>query len=190
MPKHNDYSLNETELADIQNAMKHLDARIAKRATILYNLHLGYQPEEVARMHDVNLTTVYNHFQRFRSEGVAGLPDKAKSGRPMKATPLYIEHLEQTLATDPHDLGFAFTVWTQPRLRTYLKQTTDIEMSRSRFQELMQHLGYRYRRPKQDLGYKQDPLLREQVRAALDELKKAPKTAVLSYSLWTKVSSD
>ena len=190
MPKQVDYTLNETELADIQTAMKHLDARIAKRATMLYNLHLGYRPEEVARMHDVTLATVYNHFQRFKNEGMAGLPDKAKRGRPPKATPVYIERLGQTLATNPHELGYAFTVWTQARLRTYLAQTTGIDLSRSRFQDLMQHLGYRYRRPKQDLGYKQDPLLREQIHAALDELKKAPKTAVLSYSLWTKVSSD
>jgi transposase len=190
MPKQNDYSLSETELPVIQTAMKHLDARIAKRATMLYNLHLGYRPEEVARMHEVTLTTVYNHVQRFKREGVAGLPDKAKSGRPTKVTAVYIERLEQTLTTNPHELGYAFTVWTQPRLRTYLAQVTGIELSRSRFQELMQHLGYRYRRPKQDLGYKQDPQLREQIRAALDELKKAPPTAVLSYSLWTKVSSD
>jgi transposase len=190
MPKQVDYTLSETELKEIQTAMKHLDARVAKRATIVYTLHLGYRPEEVARMHDVTLATVYNHFQRFKSEGSAGLPDKAKRGRPTKATPVYIERLEQTLTTNPHDLGYAFTVWTQARLRTFLAQATGIAMSRSRFQDLMQQLGYRYRRPKQALGYKQDPLLREQVGAALDELKKAPKMAVSSYSLWTKASSD
>ena len=54
----------------------------------------------------------------------------------------------------------------------------------------MQGLGYRYRRPKRDLGHTQDPDLREQVKAALDELKKEPKQGSLSYSLWTKRRSD
>jgi len=190
MPKRHDYTLNETELKQIQEAMKHLDARIAKRATVIHSLHLGYTPEEVAQIHDLTLATVYNHFSRFKREGLEGLPDKPKSGRPTKATPAYIERLERALATDPYDLGYAFTIWTQARLRRYLAQTTGIEICRSRFQELMQQLGYRYRRPKRDLGHKHDPQLRQQVSLALDELKKEPKTGVLSYSLWTKAPSD
>ena len=190
MPKRHDYTLNETELKQVQAAMKHGEARIAKRATVLHSLHLGYSAEEVAHMQGLTKGSVYNHFNRFKSEGIEGLPDKPKSGRPAKATAAYIERLEQTLATDPHELGYAFTVWTQARLRRYLAQTLGIELSRSRFQELMQRLGYRYRRPKRDLGYKQDPQLRQQVKQALDELKKEPKTGVLSYSLWTKVASD
>jgi len=168
MPKRHDYTLNETELKQIQEAMKHLDARIAKRATVIHSLHLGYAPEEVAQIHDLTLATVYNHFNRFKRAGIEGLPDKPKSGRPTKATPTYIERLEQTLATDPHELGYAFTIWSQARLRSYLAQTLGIEISRSRFQELMEHLGYRYRRPKRDLGHKQDPHLRQQVDEALD----------------------
>lgn len=190
MPKRHDYTLTETELKQIQAAMKHLDARIAQRATVIHSLHLGYAPEAVAQMHDVNLATVYNHFNRFKAAGIEGLPDKPKSGRPTKATPAYVERLEQRLATDPHDLGYAFTIWTQARLRSYLAQTLGIDMSRSRFQDLMQHLGYRYRRPKRDLGHKQDRQLRQQVGSALDELKKEPKTGVLSYSLWMKAPSD
>ena len=87
MPKRHDYTLNETELKQIQEAMKHLDARIAKRATVLHSLHLGYAPEEVAQIHDLTLATVYNYFNRFKQAGIEGLPDKPKSGRPSKATP-------------------------------------------------------------------------------------------------------
>jgi transposase len=190
MPKQHDYTLNEEELKQIRQAMKHLDARVAKRATIIHSLHLGYRPEEVAQMHEVSLTTVYNHFNRFKMAGIEGLPDKAKSGRPAKATPEYIDRLEKTLEIDPKEKGYAFTIWTQPRLRSYLAQETGIELSRSRFQALMQRLGYRYRRPKRDLGHKQDPDLREQVKEALDELKKEPKQGSSSYSLWTKRPSD
>jgi transposase len=190
MPKQNDYTLNEEELKQIHKAMKHLDARIAKRATIIHSLHLGYPPEEVAQMHEVSSRTVYNYFNRFKMEGVGGLPDKAKSGRPAKATPEYIVLLEQTLESDPKEMGYAFTIWTQARLRKYLAQKTGIQISRSRFQDLMLRLGYRYRRPKRDLRHKQDPELREEVKTVLDELKKRPKQANSSYSLWTKPLSD
>ena len=190
MTKRHDYTLIEEELKQIRQAMKHLDARVAKRATVIHSLHLGYAPQEVAQMNDVSLTTVYNHFNRFKKEGMAGLPDKAKSGRPAKATPEYSALLEQTLGSEPKEKGYAFTIWTQARLRNYLAQETGIQLSRSRFHDLMHRLGYRYRRPKRDLGHKQDPELREQAKAALAELKKEPPPANSSYSLWTKQPSD
>ena len=190
MPKQHDYTLKEEELKQVREAMKDSDTRVSKRASIVHGLHLGHHPDELSEMHNVSLTSVYNHFNRFKAEGRAGLPDKARSGRPPKATEEYIALLEQTLEIDPQEQGYAFTIWTQARLRKYLAQETGIEISRSVFQDLMQRLDYRYRRPKRDLGHKQDLELREQVKVALDELKKEPKQANLSYSLWTKPQSD
>lgn len=186
MPKQNDYTLTEDDQKQIQKAMKNSETRVSKRATVIYNLHQGYKPEDVATLHQISLGTVYNHYKRFKAEGISGLPDKAKSGRPHKATEEYIARLEETLETDPHDLGYAFTIWTQARLRRYLEEQTGIQLSRSRFQDLMQRLGYRYRRPKRDLGHEQDGDLREQFVEVLDEVKKQPKQEKSSYSLWTK----
>lgn len=190
MPKQLDYTLSETELHEIQQAMKHRDARISKRATMVHSLHLEHHPIDVARTHNVSVASVYNQFNRFKSEGAQGLGDKARSGRPKKSTTEYIHLLEETLETNPKTLGYAFTIWTQARLRQYLAKETGIMLSRSIFQDLMHDLGYRYRRPKRDLGYKQDPQLREQVKQALDEVKKEPKQVRSSYSLWTKVQLD
>lgn len=189
MPKQNDYTLSDEQLEQVREAMKSPVARVAQRATGLHSLHLGYRVEEVARMHQISTASVYNHVQRFEEEGVAGVADKPKSGRPRKATPEYIALLEQTLESDPKDRGYGFAVWTQARLRHYLAQQTGITISRSRFQELLDQLGYVYRRPKRDLGQRQDPQLREQVKAALDELKKEPSQEQSSYSLWTKRKS-
>lgn len=190
MPKRHDYTLSKEELKQIRQAMKHPDVRVAKRATVIHSLHLGYTPQAVAQMNNVSIPTVYNYFNRFKKEGIEGLPDKAKSGRPAKATPEYIALLEQTLGYEPKEKGYAFTIWTQARLRKYLAQETGIELSRSRFHNLMHRLSYRYRRPKRDLGHKQDPALREQAKAALAELKKEQPPANSSYSLWTKQPSD
>lgn len=186
MPKQNDYTLTNDELKQVRQAMKDLDARVSKRATIVYNLHLGYSPKQLSKMHDISLASVYNYFNRFKDEARVGLKDKPRSGRPQKATPEYIKRLEETLDTDPQALGYVFTIWTQPRLRTYLAEQTGIDLSERTLQDLMHNLGYRYRRPKTDLGHEQDPELREQVKDALQELKKVPSQAILSYSLWTK----
>jgi transposase len=187
MPKQNDYTLTEEEVEQVQLAMKSDKARIAKRATVLYNLHQGYSVKEVSEMHRVSVATVYNYVERFQAEGIEGLPNKSIPGRPRKATPEYIQWLEETLERDPQEMGFAFTVWTQARLRSYLLDQTGISLSRARFQKLMQDLGYVYRRPKYDVVHQQDAELRQQVIEALDELKKEPKQARSNYSLWTKL---
>lgn len=79
MLKQNDYTLTKEELSGIREAMKSSDARVAKRATVVHSLHLGYAPEEVAQQHNVSSGTVYNHFKRFKAAGVAGLPNKLRS---------------------------------------------------------------------------------------------------------------
>lgn len=186
MPKQNDYTLTKEEVEQVQLAMKSDKARIAKRATVLYNVHQGYSVKEVSEMHQVSVATVYNYVERFQSEGIEGLPNKPIPGRPTKATPEYIEVLEQTLESDPQQMGFAFTLWTQARLRQYLAEQTGISLSRSRFQELMNRLNYVYRRPKYDVAHQQDADLRQQVSDALDALKKEPKPKKSNYSLWTK----
>ena len=96
MPKQNDYNLNEDELAEIHAGMKNLEGRMAKRATLIYGLQLGYEPAEGGRLNKVSLATRYKHFKRFKAEGLGGLADKAKSGRPRKATPQYIDCLATT----------------------------------------------------------------------------------------------
>lgn len=189
MPKQNDYTLTEEELRQVLEALKSPIARVAKRALVLHSLHLGYPPEEIARMQDLSLATVYNHFKRFKTEGIAGLPDKPKQGRPPKANAAYRQELLLVIESNPQDLGFAFAIWTLPSLQEYLRRKTGIQLSQNRLSEVLQEEGYVYRRPKKDLGHKQDENLRQEVKAALEELKKAPQTAILGYSLWMKADS-
>jgi len=187
MPKQNDYTLTEEELKQVLEALKSPIARVAKRALVLHSLHLGYPPEEIAEMQDLSLATVYNHFNRFKAAGIEGLPDKPKVGRPPKADEAYRAKLEQTLESNPKDLGFAFGIWTLPRLALYLEQATGVKLHPDRLAQVLSKMGYVYRRPKKDLGHKQDKAWREQAQASLEELKKTPSQAKSSYSIWTKV---
>lgn len=186
MPKQNDYTLTEEELEEVRVAMKSDKVKVARRANVLHSLHLGYPPYEVAKVHHISLGTVYNHFNRFKSEGVAGLPDKPKSGRPPKADEVYRQRLIQIVETTPNDLGLGFSIWTLPSLQAYMAQETGVHLSQNRLSEVLQDEGYVYRRPKKDLSHRQNPELRQQVKEALEEVKKAPKTVKSGYSIWTK----
>lgn len=189
MPKQNDYTRTEEELAVIGKAMKSQNANMVKRASMVHNLHQGYKPEEVADIHAVSVATVYNWFNRYQADGIEGLNNKLKPGRPPKADETYRQRLVEVVESNPqgHDLGFS--VWTLPSLQAFMERETGIRLSQNRISEVLQQEGYVYRRPKKDLGHRQDPILREQVKAALDEVKKTLNKGVSDYSIWTKVDS-
>lgn len=69
MPKQNDYTLTTEELDQISAGMKSRQARVAKRASVIHSLYLGYVPQEVATIHQVSLASVYNHFNPSKLKG-------------------------------------------------------------------------------------------------------------------------
>lgn len=189
MPKQNDYTRTEEELALIREAMNGANAKVAKRASVVYNLHQGYPPTEVAQMHAISLATVYKWFKRYEMQGLSGLSNQPKSGRPPKADEAYRQRLVEVIETDPPAFDLGFSVWTLPSLQAFMEQETGVSLSQNRISEVLKEEGYVYRRPKKDLGHRQDPELRAQVQEALAEVKKMPKTAPSNYSIWTKVGS-
>ena len=86
MPKARDDHLTEEELQMVEAAMKR-DPRpgVRQRCTAIRLLHLGYKPEEVARMQAVGIPTIYAWIKRRRKGGIEELVTKPRSGRPPKA---------------------------------------------------------------------------------------------------------
>ena len=77
-------------------------------------------------------------------------------------------------------------MWTVERLRQHLEKETGIDLSEPRLRALLKRKGYRYRRPKHDLGHLQDKEAKAQAAELLDELKKRSSETISSASLWTK----
>jgi putative transposase len=187
MPKARDYRLTGTQLTAVETAIRR-DKRpeVRQRCTAIHLLHLGHKPGEVAKMQAVSIPTIYGWIDRWWEGGVEGLANKPKSGRPLKADDGYSQVLEETIAKEPSDLGYDFAIWTVDRLRAHLKKKTGIDLSESRFRALLRRKGYRYRRPKQDLGHLQDKKAKAEAEERLEELKKRSSETISSSSLWTK----
>ena len=188
MPKKIDFTLTETELSTIEESIKRSEsARIVKRATAIRMLHQGQTPQQVSEILSVSQPTIYEWFQRFRSEGSEGLEHRPKSGRPPVADEWYCQVVEETLAQEPSDLGYDFTVWTIKRLNQHVSRVTGKEISDERLRLIMTERGWVYRRPKEDLEAKQDKDARQWAVEFLEELKKGRSSKKMSNSsLWTK----
>lgn len=188
MPKRIDYQLSDEEISIIDEAINHArEAEIRQRAMALKLLHLGHPAREVAEIIAVDLVSIYNWHKRWKAEGVAGLKNRPRSGRPSNADQAYVKVLERVIEQDPAELGYGFTFWTAGRLLTHLEKETGIHLSPNRFRALLKRCGYVYRQPTHDLSDLQDPAAREAAQELLDWLKKTPaSTRPSSFSLWTK----
>ena len=187
MPKTQDYHLTKAELKLVETAIKH-DKRpeVVQRSMAIRLLHLGHKPEEVAKIHAVSKPTIYGWFARWQSGGVEALANQPKSGRPPKADNAYSLALVEVIEKDPSEVGYNFTIWTVERLSAPLEKITGIALSESRLRALIKRKGYRYRRPKHDLGHLQDKQAKAKAAEVLEELKKRSAETISNSSLWTK----
>ena len=187
MPKKIDYTLTTESLTIIEQAIKnHDDLRVRQRATIIRMLHLGQKPQEIAALLSIQPSKVYYWHKRWREEGIEGLADRPRSGRPKAADAQYRQRLAQVMEQDPHDLGYAFTVWDSKRLIAHLEQETGVRVTERTFLNILAEEAYVYRRPKHTLDPLQDKVVKARAEATLEMLKKKLNEPKANYSLWTK----
>jgi len=181
------YQLKPKELAEVERAIRQdKRAEVRQRTTAIRLLHLGYKPEAVAEQQMVSVPTIYNWHKLWREQGLEGLANKPKTGRPAKATEAYCQKLEEILEKEPSEYGYRFAIWTSDRLRSHLEKETGILLSESRFRALLKKKGYRYRRPKHDLSHLQDKKAKKKTEKLLEEMKKRASETISNSSLWTK----
>jgi transposase len=188
MSRQINFTLKEAELRAVEEAMHHApQAEVRQRATAIRMLHLGHKPETVAELLAVAPSTIWNWHRRYRADGLAGLANQPKSGRPAKADDAYVQAVATALERDPRELGYSFSIWTINKVRLHLAKLTGILLSYSRMRALLRKHGYVHRQPKHDLSELQDEQAKAAAKELLDWLKKSPSTTTpLSSSLWTK----
>ena len=87
------------------------DARIVRRAQMIRLSADGMTPPQIAAMWDINDQTVRRTIQRFEAEGIVGLRDKPRKGRPPKKTDRYVALLKEAVDANPRDMGYPFSCW-------------------------------------------------------------------------------
>lgn len=94
---------------------------------------------------------------RFNAEGLKGLEDKPRSGRPVTYSREEVGVVVATALTDPKELRQAFGSWTFTRLEHYLNEECGLAIKRSRIHELLLVEGLRWREEETWFGARVDP---------------------------------
>jgi transposase len=132
-------------------------ARQVERARIIQLASEGWRAPVLAERLQVAEKVVRLWLKRFNAEGLAGLEDRPRSGRPATYTPEQIGEVIATALTDPKALGQPFGSWTFVRLARYLNEEQGLAIKHSRVHEVLQREGLRWRQQETWFGARVDP---------------------------------
>jgi len=132
-------------------------ARAVERARIVLRSRQGERVAEIAETLVVCEDTVRRWIHRFDRDGVAGLADRSRAGRPPTYSAAEVGAVVAASLTKPEELGLPFASWTLDRLAAYLNEAAAIPIKRSRIGEILQAEGLRWRTQETWFGERPDP---------------------------------
>jgi transposase len=132
-------------------------SRLTERARIVLGLLAGESPTDLARRLQVTRHTIYAWLGRFNVEGLDGLQDRPRSGRPPTYSADQRAEVVAAALTRPDDLRLPFGCWTLDRLQAYLREHKGIGIKRSRIDEILLDEGLRWRQQEPWFGERVDP---------------------------------
>jgi transposase len=152
-------------------------ARTVERARIVWLAHQGRRVPAIAQELHLTPTTVRSWLMRFNRQGLAGLQEKPRPGRPPIYTPEQVSEVIATSLTNPQELGLPFASWTLDRLAAYLQEVKGLPMKRTRIDELLLGEGLRWRTQETWFGERVDPAFAEKRGSSRHSIRR-PRRAV------------
>jgi transposase len=135
--------------------------RLRDRACIIALSAQGWWVSDIARIVRVTPQVVRKWITRFNADGLDGLQDQRRSGRPPTYTAEQIGEVIAVALLKPDSLGLPFGCWTLDRLEAYLNEERGLPIKRSRINEILMAEGLRWRTDETWVGDRVDPQFAE-----------------------------
>jgi len=88
---------------------------------------------------------------RFETEGLAGLADADRPGRPRRLDEQQIEQIQGALRSSPADYGLTANLWDGKLLSHFVEQQLGIHLGVRQCQRLFRQFDFRLRKPRPPL---------------------------------------
>ncbi len=107
----------------------------------------GWKSSQIARLFDLTRWSVVKWIQRVNEQGVSGLEEKERSGRPCRLDPNVQQALEKALEREPREFGLKRNRWDGIVVVEYLERFHGIKIQVRQAQRWIRRLGFSLRRP-------------------------------------------
>jgi transposase len=127
--------------------------RLRTRAQmVLLSAEQGLTVAKIAAIVRESEATVLRWLKRYVAEGLEGLHDAPRPGRPSEVTEAYRAALLAAVRRRPRSLGLPFSLWTLQRLVDYLAEHTSIRVSDETVRRALKQAGIVLSRPQHQIS--------------------------------------
>lgn len=162
--------IKPTEKQEIKRIVRRKnDSKLIERIRIIQTAEKGYSAVAIAYIFDCDVRKIRYWIKRFNAEGVKGLYDRPRQGRPDKKSHL-TEKVIEIISQAPSVFGEAMASWTLDTLLKHVQAQTGQTISISTLRRILRARGWKCRRLKNE--YKSDAPSREEKKKRLAEVAK------------------
>ena len=148
--------MNKVQISDAQTVILILQDEIRRSYEARYDHRLhailmvaqGMSCHQVARLLGDAPRTVAYWVKRFESEGLSGLADADRPGRPRRLNEQQIQQIDAALRASPADYGLTGNLWDGKLLSQFIRRHFGIELGVRQCQRIFRQLGFRLRKPR------------------------------------------
>lgn len=143
-------------ISDQENMIMALQDEIRRNDASRYDHRLhgvllvaqGLSCPQVAGLLGDSPRTVVNWVQRFEADGLAGLSEGERAGRPGRLQEVQLARVQEALRANPSQFGLPTRLWDGPTLSEFLRRELGVKLKVRQCQRLFRQLGFRLRKPR------------------------------------------
>jgi transposase len=113
------------------------EARLFRRAQAVRAVVQGHRLQTVSDSLHFTYSALRKWVHRFANQGVQGLLDRPRPGRPPKVTCELAHHLDRLVDHDPLQYGSSHSQWSCQELATVLARQTGVQLSRESVRDVL-----------------------------------------------------
>ena len=126
--------------------------RVAKRLRAVVLNSEGHTSSELAKILQAPRSKVSEWLHRYQSQGVEGLLEGYRSGRPAELTQEQRQQLGDILDSGPAAYGLDSGIWTSPMIAWVIEEEFGVQYHPGHVRRLLHTLGFSVQRPRRVLA--------------------------------------
>jgi transposase len=164
--------VSEAQRQELEAVSRQAVGRVALRAHMVLLSARGFSVPQIATIHACGTDVVRSWLHHYERQGVAGLADQPRSGRPPK-DPLAGPIIDAQASQSPRCSGHVQACWSVALLTAFLARRFHLLLSRSSARRALHRMGWRWARPRLAPARQPDPAAERKSAALADAARAA-----------------
>ncbi|MDR2562887.1 MAG: winged helix-turn-helix domain-containing protein [Prevotellaceae bacterium] len=189
-----DLSVIKEQLREVENLSQGV------RLLAIYQVKLGRDSQELAKFYNVSNRAICNWINAYNTEGLDGLRDKQRAGRPSRLDDKQKEKLRTAITDTPRNYGYNTDAWNASLVNDYIRREFDVDYKKPQIYNLLHDMDMSFRRgqaneagaPETEKGEKKKRtrspkagLVKEQMKKLKTAIKDGPRKCGYVAEIWT-----